>query len=193
MNPTVTAFQTFQMLEQESLWNVAVDCHARLLASQIPHAVIGGVAVCLHGYRRTTVDLDLLVTREDVQHIREVLEAGAYNWHENQAEFRSPAGIPVHFVLSGDRAGKDSDVTLPDPSAPNVVQEIEGLPVIALPKLIESKLACGIGNLRRTHRDLADVVELIAVHKLGTSFARKLHKSLRPAFRELVQHAREDG
>lgn len=145
MNPTLTAFQTFQMLEKETLWNVAVDCHARLLAAQIPHAVIDGVAVCMHGYQRNTVDLDLLVARENVKRIRETLEAGGYQWHESQAESRSPAGIPVQFVLSGDPAGKDRDVILPDPAAPDVVQEIEGLRVISLPKLIESKLACGIG------------------------------------------------
>jgi hypothetical protein len=59
-----------------------------------------------------------------------------------------------------------------------------------LARLIESKLACGQGNLRRTHKDFADVVELIAVHRLSRSFARHLHGTLRDAFRELVLHAR---
>jgi len=42
----------------------------------------------------------------------------------------------------------------------------EGLPALSLARLIETKLACGEGNLRRTHKDFADVVELIAVHDL---------------------------
>ena len=56
--------------------------------------------------------------------------------------------------------------------------------------LIESKIACGEGNLRRTHKDFADVVELIAKHDLRQSFARHLHKSLRKTFRQLVLQAR---
>ena len=67
---------------------------------------------------------------------------------------------------------------------------IEGLPVLSLPALIESKIACGEGDMRRTHRDFADVVELIALHGLGGTFAKHLHKTVRPAFRRLVRHAR---
>jgi len=62
--------------------------------------------------------------------------------------------------------------------------------VLSLARLIESKLACGLGSLRRTHRDFADVVELIAIHQLGRDFARHLHKSLRATFRKLVEQSR---
>jgi hypothetical protein len=40
------------------------------------------------------------------------------------------------------------------------------------------------------HQDFADVVELIALNNLNKSFARKLHKSLQPTFRQLVENAR---
>jgi hypothetical protein len=56
-----------------------------------------------------------------------------------------------------------------------------------LAALIQSKLACGLGNLRRTHKDFADVVELITIRKLKASFAGKLHESVRPEFKELVK------
>jgi hypothetical protein len=190
MTLIASARQAFEMLQKETLWNVAIDCHSRLERSGIPHAVVGGVAVCLHGYQRTTVDLDLLVRRADTNAIRQALAEGGYSWREKECEFCSPAGIAVQFILSGERAGKGSEVFLPDPSDIKNVQQIEELPVISLPRLIEAKMACGLANPRRTHRDLADVVELIVVHKLGTSFARKIHKSLRTAFRELVQRVR---
>jgi hypothetical protein len=45
----------------------------------------------------------------------------------------------------------------------------------------------GEGDVRRMHRDFADVVELIAVHGLDDSFSRHLHKAVRPAFRRLVR------
>jgi hypothetical protein len=52
------------------------------------------------------------------------------------------------------------------------------------------KIACGLGSLRRTHKDFADVVELIAIRELDSSFARHLHKSLCGTFKELVKRAR---
>ena len=44
--------------------------------------------------------------------------------------------------------------------------------------------------MRRTHKDFADVVELIAIHNLDPSYARFLHKSVRKEFRLLVRRAR---
>lgn len=37
--------------------------------------------------------------------------------------------------------------------------------------------------------DFADVVELIAIRKLDASFARILHQSVRPTFRQLLRNA----
>ncbi len=51
---------------------------------------------------------------------------------------------------------------------------IEGLSVVRLSRLIEMKIACGMSNLRRTHKDFADVVELISIRRLDGSFARFL-------------------
>jgi hypothetical protein len=73
------------------------------------------------------------------------------------------------------------------------VTTIEGLPVLTLARLIESKIACGEGSVRRTYKDFADVVELIAARKLNRSFARHLHRSLRKTFRELVLRARGES
>lgn len=186
----VSAQKAYTMLGNESLWAVATQCHELLKDAAIPHAFIGGVAVCLHGYQRNTVDLDLLVRGSDSDSLRAALEAAGFSWFAEQAEFRSPAGIPVQLLLASDRAGSASKVRLPDPADDASITSIEGLPVVTLAKLIESKLACGQGNLRRTHKDFADVVELIARHQLNRSFARHLHKSLRATFRDLVVHAR---
>lgn len=178
------------MLGNESLWEVAARCHELLRDAEIPYAILGGVAVCLHGYQRNTVDLNLLVRREEVGKIRHVLEQAGFSWSQERAEFVSQSGIAVQFLLATDRAGKGSEVLLPDPTDESAVTELEGLPVLSLAKLIESKLACGQANLRRTHKDFADVVELIATHNLSRSFARHLHKSLRATFRELVLRVR---
>lgn len=179
------------MLGNETLWEVAQHCHEFLDRAAIPHAVIGGVAVCLHGYQRNTVDLDLLVRQDDAAAIRQLFEANGFTWSPDQFEFRSPSGTPVQLLMAGERAGPGSEVSLADPGDAKVTTEREGLCVVTLPRLIESKLACGLASLRRTHKDFADVVELIVVNNLDRSFARFLHKTVRDAFRKLVGHARD--
>lgn len=178
------------MLDNESLWDAAQRCHEALAEAKIPHAVVGGVAVCLHGYQRNTVDVDLLVRKEDAAAIRQTLGDAGFAWDESQVEFHSPGGIPVQCILTGDRPGKGAEFLLPDPAAKGTITEIDGLPVLSLARLIETKIACGQGNLRRTHKDLADVVELIIARRLNSSFARHLHRSVRAAFRELVARSR---
>ncbi len=178
------------MLGNESLWDVAQQCHTALTAAGVPYAIAGGVAVCLQGYQRNTVDLDILIRREDSDAVRTALKSAGLEWSSQNTEFVSATGIPVQCLLAGDRAGKGSEVVLPDPTASKVTQLVEGLPVLTLSKLIESKIACGLANMRRTHKDFADVVELIAVHSLSRAFARYLHPAVRESFRQLVLMAR---
>jgi hypothetical protein len=184
---TTTARETYSMLGSEPIWHAASACHEALAEAGTPHAVIGGVAVCLHGYRRNTVDIDLLVRTEDMPAICAALTKAGFSWDDKVREFRDPVGVPVQFVAAGERAGKGSEVLLPSPADDHVAVMIEGLPVLSLSALIESKLACGEGDPRRMHRDFADVVELVAVHGLDGTFARHLHKAVRPAFRQLVR------
>ena len=168
----LTARRTYEILENQSLWAVATHVHDLLAAEGIPHAIVGGVAVCLHGYRRNTVDLDLLVNREDAVRVSDIARDRA---------------VRVKLVLAGDREGPGQPTVFPDPA--NAVTMIEDLPVLTLAHLIQAKLACGLGNLRRTHKHFADVVELIAMHDLGKAFATRLHKSVRAEFKALVQNA----
>lgn len=185
-----TAQQVYAMLGNESLWDVAQLCHETLTQAGIPYAVAGGVAVCLRGYQRNTVDLDLLIRREDSDCVKTALQSAGLQWSAERVEFLSPAGVAVQFLLAGDRAGPGSEVRLPDPSSDRVTDSVEGLTVLSLARLIESKIACGQASLRRSHKDFADVVELISAHQLSRSFARFLHPAVRVGFRQLVLVAR---
>lgn len=185
-----TAKKVYAMLENESLWQTAMKCHEILAAAKIPHAIMGGVAVCLHGYQRNTVDVDLLIRPDDSDTVRKALERENFVWNAKEKEFRTLSGVAVQFLLAGERAGKDSEVKLPDPDDVQATTELEDLPVLTLAKLIESKIACGLGNPRRTHKDFADVVELILHNRLNSAFARFLHKSLRATYREIVRKSR---
>jgi hypothetical protein len=189
MTTATTAQRTFQMLENETLWKLTKRVHDLLARKGIDHAIVGGVAVCLHGYRRNTVDLDLLVRPEDTAGVRATFEAEGFQWFPKEKEFRSVAGLAVQLLIAGESEGRGQSATFPSPSDAAHITQIEGLPVLSLAHLIQSKLACGLGDMRRTHKDFADVVELIAIHKLDGSFTRFLHKSVRKEFRELVRRA----
>lgn len=190
MRPTQ---KVYTMLGNESLWEIAVRCHQIFEQSGIPHSVCGGVAVCLHGYQRNTTDVDMIINACDSALVKQLLLAEAFQWDDELKEFRSSSGIPVQFLVAGERAGKGSEVNIPVPEGESNIEELDGLIVVRLSRLIEMKLASGMGSLRRTHKDFADVVELIANRDLDSSFARYLHKSLRPTFRELVHRVRDDG
>ena len=188
----ISAQKAYAMLGNESLWKVALHCDHLFENANVPHSICGGVAVCLHGYQRNTTDVDIIISRSDAERVRELLTEALYAWDETRKEFRSPGGISVQFLIAGERAGEDSEVSIPAPEGDLNFEEREGLSVVCLSKLIEMKIACGQGNMRRTYKDFADVVELIAIRELDGSFCHYLHKSVRNTFRELVRRAQGD-
>ena len=184
-----SAQKVYSMLGNESLWEVANQCNEILSNASISYSICGGVAVCLHGYQRNTTDLDLIVRREDSSRIRSLLLEAGFQCDEGNSEFRTQNGVAIQFLLAGDKAGRESEVLIAEPLGDLNVEEREGLFVVRLSRLIEMKIACGMSSLRRTHKDFADVVELIAIRKLDAAFARFLHPTLRDTFRKLVHNA----
>ncbi|MHC4880137.1 MAG: hypothetical protein ACYTGL_27110 [Planctomycetota bacterium] len=138
------------------------------------------------------MNLDLVIRREDSTRVRELLQSAGLTWDQSAAEFRTEGGVAIHFLLAGESAGRGTGIQIPEPTGEENGEIIEGLTVLRLSRLIEMKLACGSANLRRTHKDYADVVELIVIRHLDRSFARFLHKSLRKTFRELVKRVQDD-
>src|SRR5262245_5767738 len=161
--------RVYSMLGSLEVWHTARRCHKALKKARLPHALVGGLAVLLHGYQRNTVDVDLLIRAHDQRQVRVALERAGFHWNSEQREFTASELVPVHMLVSGESASDDKSlrIRLPEPDAQAVCITIDGLSVVSLPRLIELKIASGLGNLRRTHRDFADVIELILVHDLG--------------------------
>jgi hypothetical protein len=128
----MTAKRTFQMLENQTLWDTAARVHGLLTDRGIAHAVVGDVAVCLHGYHRNTVDLDMLVRPGDAAAVRSALEADDIAGSEADNEFRTASGVAVPFVLAGESKGPRQPAVFPDPADARHVALIEGLPVLSL-------------------------------------------------------------
>jgi hypothetical protein len=89
-------------------------------------------------------------------------------------------GIDIEFITAGEFPGdgKPKPVSFPDPK--DVAVDRDGVRVIALPKLIELKLASGLSAEHRRLRDLADVQDLI----IALSLPRDLSKELDPSVRD---------
>jgi hypothetical protein len=159
---------------------------ARLEALGIPYAVAGGMALFLHGFRRFTEDVDILVTREDLTKIHQEREglgylpplAGSKNLRDAET------GVRIKFLIAGDYPGdgKPKPVAFPNPAT--VRMETEGMEVLNLPTLIELKLASGMTNPLRL-KDVVDVQELIQRRKLPGELAEQLNPFVRGKYLEL--------
>jgi hypothetical protein len=177
--------------ERGPVWETARQAAKALEGAEIPFAVAGGLAVFLHGYRRSTDDVNLLVESQDQSRIREAMTDAGIPWSRTRRAFVGPGSTAVHLLFAGDRI-EDTGIANPSPT-PAVFTTMDDLPVLRLARIIEIKLAVGSSNIRRSHKDLADVVELIAINRLTKAFAAKLHRSLRAEFKRLVDVARSPG
>lgn len=158
----------------------------------VAYAVAGGMALFLHGYRRFTEDVDILVTRVGLRLIHDRLEgrghAAPFPGSKNLRD--ADSGVRIKFLVAGDYPGdgKPKPVAFPDPATARV--EKEGVGYLSLPKLIELKLASGLTNPLRL-RDIVDVQELITILPLTEAFADQLDPFVRPKYLELWKLVRE--
>ncbi len=174
------------------------DALSRLISdlerNDIDYAVIGALALNLHGYTRATVDIDLLLTPEGLSIFHEKLVGLGYRpmFEGARKSFRTTQeNLTIEIITSGEYPGDGlpKPVQFPEPETHAVV--IEGIKTISLPKLVELKLASGISGAARL-KDLADVQELIKLKKLGGDFSEKLDSSVRDKFIELHQAVVEE-
>ena len=140
----------------------------------IPYAIVGGMALDAHGYRRLTVDVDLLVTSDGLKTIHEKLEGLGYvpPFTGSKQLRDTENGVRIEFLVAGQFPGdgKPKPVAFPDPS--ETATRIDGIAYLALPKLVELKLASGMtGGVARFKDLLTDVVALIETLGLPAEFS----------------------
>ena len=182
-------------------FNGTSDVHAtlrricgRLNDMGIPYAVVGGMALFQHGFRRFTEDVVILITREDLKLVHSSLIGLDYvPLFEGSKNLRdTQSGVRIEFLLSGDYPGdgKKKPISFPDPS--HVADLREGICVLNLPTLVELKLASGMTGKDRM-KDLADVQEMIKLLSLPASFGDRLDAYVQPKFQELWDAAMGGG
>jgi hypothetical protein len=153
----------------------------------IPYAVVGGMAMYKHGYRRFTEDVDLLVTPEALKEIHERLEGLGYipPFAGSKQLRDTETGVRIEFLISGGFPGdgKPKPVAFPDPVEVSV--DLDGVNYLRLETLVELKLASGMTGGMHRQKDFTDVIELVKVLNLPADFAEKLNPYVRDRFNEI--------
>lgn len=159
----------------------------RLNELGIPYAVCGGMALFRHGYRRFTEDVDLLVTVDGLRAVHDALDGLGYvpPFRGSKGLKDASTGVKIDFLVTGQYPGdgKPKPVAFPEPASASI--ELDGIMYLALPRLVELKLASGMtGNLMRA-KDIADVVELVRSIRMPRTFANELNPYVSAKFLEI--------
>ncbi|MCW5551315.1 MAG: hypothetical protein KIS67_04025 [Verrucomicrobiae bacterium] len=130
----------------------------------IPHLVVGGLAVQEHGYPRVTIDVDMVVP--DVLEAVEFLTASLLGPFHRVPEVHDRVedrcnGVFIDLLPAGRVLKPGCKVPFPQPD--KVAGELQ---IVELEELISLKLDSWQGSPVRRHRDKTDVIELILRRKL---------------------------
>lgn len=153
---------------------------AVLADHEIPHLVVGGIAVQEHGYPRVTTDVDLVVP--------DVLEAVEFLTADLSGPFARVAGcedrvedrrngVFVDLLPAGRVLKQGCKVPFPNPTASTEILQIANLE-----ELISLKLDSWANSPSKRLRDKADVNELILRRKLPRDLA--IASAVRPLYIE---------
>ncbi len=159
----------------------------------IEYAIIGGMALNAHGYRRETVDVDVLVRPEGLEEFRNRLVGLGYvgTFSGAKKSFRNTrTNTVVEFITTGEYPGdgKPKPVAFPDPAQVKI--NVDGIAVVDLPTLIDLKLASGMTQPAR-RRDLADVQDLIRTLALQRDFSKQLNPFVQAMFETLFDELQQ--
>ena len=177
MNNRRLKTEALLILENEgAILRTAREVSQLMQAARINAAVVGGVAVVLHGHVRTTLDVDVFVP--DPAAAATALRGAGFEFEASPKQFVKQ-DVPVHLVLL-------DQIKV----APKRLEQIDGVQTVSLCDLIDMKLRSGTSNVVRS-QDLADVIGLIRDRDLKSAYARNLDKAVAADFRRLVKAVRE--
>lgn len=171
-------FRTNAMLTEDSGFRKALNAIRRAASDcEQTYAIIGAIALSLHGYRRFTEDIDVLISPV----FAEFLKANGSRYELSiRGETilliqHQPTGVQIDAVIQGRKPVDTSAYVFPDPAEVAVGEDR----VVDLATLINLKLA-----VNRV-RDFADVVELIK----RNPDAKDVHDQIHPSLGELYEKA----
>ncbi|HUP76970.1 MAG TPA: hypothetical protein VM260_00315 [Pirellula sp.] len=154
---------------------------------QVSFAIAGAMAANAHGHKRTTSDVDILISREDLLRFKKRwIGLGWVDKFEGSKNFRdSVTNVNVDALIVGEYPGDGlpKPVAFPHPDAVSECND-EGIPFISLKALIELKLASGMTAAHRL-QDMADVMNLIRANNLELEYRKILNPYVAAKFEEM--------
>lgn len=180
-------------MEKGSVYKAMRRLARRLDEENISYAVIGGMALAVHGYARLTLDVDILLTPEGLEAIHKRLVGRGYVPAfpgAKKAFLDTVAKIRIEVITTGEFPGDGLPKPVAFPHPDDKTIKHDGVRFIALEKLIELKLASGLTAPHRL-RDLADVQDLILALDLPLDLQEKLDDTVRSEYRRLWQTAQK--
>lgn len=146
---------------------------------KIRPVVIGGLAVNHHGYLRVTVDVDLLLSKDDAVKLHRRLKE-ELGWKRFGEGFKHLAsGVGVDFCVAGGGTSPSWKEHFPQPTGIKTVK-VTPLPVAALSELVILKAKSGrlkddgdLGELLKRHPKRIDSLHKTARNRLTTEEARR--------------------
>ncbi len=149
-------------LKESPLIETIRRIHGVFSKNCVSYTIIGGMAVIRSGCSRTTMDIDILTTREGWHSIRNVPEIPFNTWTDHAVDKKNNIDIDVLFP------GNDWEmlIPLPHPDMVNEYDEDLGANFIGLKPLLELKTAVYLKKkteegIEIAAKDLYDIVELI--------------------------------
>jgi hypothetical protein len=145
------------------------------------------MAVNAHGHRRTTEDVDLLMTREGLAAFKaRWLGRGWVNVFPGSGMRDAIADVKIDVLITGEFPGdgRPKPIAFPDPGVAEA--SADGYPVLPLRTLVELKLASAMTAPHRP-RDYDDVIQLIRANQLSVEF--EVDPYVAEKYREMWQNA----
>lgn len=170
------------------VWDTLRRVALQLQRLNVSYAVVGGVALQHFGIQRSTQDVDILVTSQDLNAIHTGLIGHGYTRKSPTSKHLrdNVTRVRIKFLETGEFPGdgKPKSVSFPDPK--NLpLESDQNIPFVDLRTLIELKLASAISAAHRI-KDRADVLDLIHACNLPASFADRLDAYVRDEFKTLA-------
>jgi len=77
----------------------------RLREAGIEYALCGGLAMAIHGWPRTTMDIDILIEKKDLTAVREIAKSSGFRHEAHEMSF-SKGRVQIHRLvkLAGEEA-----------------------------------------------------------------------------------------
>lgn len=149
--------------------------------SGIDYAITGAIAMDIYNYKRSTDDLDILISKKGFKILKDELVGKYFYFRKGTKKnlyYNGPVGkVEVDIIVEGDNK---SGVIIPNPR--HIRNKIGGTYFVTLEKLIEIKIAGGNQPMREY--DWPDVKRLIRMNNLEKNFSNKLDKTFRKKYLE---------